>query len=374
VSAVQPRGEVLYLDVNALLTPHLTGLGRFVASLLPALADLTPLRLVHDGPDGRREVPVTAEGLPPRDVDVHAWVKRVLALPPVEHDPEEAHPHPILHTFLCPPVRRHAREMVVLYDFTPVLLPWTHTLGVQQAFWRFCSIDSALCEKAFAISRCTRADAAWLTRIPAEDVLVTYPGPSQCVEAHAWPGRVARKAQRILVVSTLEPRKNAAFLYDWFQTTKVLEPGVELWWAGPKGWLVDSATPAGGGSRPIRFLGMVSDAELCRLYREATFTIYPSLYEGFGFPVLDSLLHGAPVACSGNSSLLELDAPGVFYFDPADHASLDDACRRLLDALPMNVDGEALRQRFSWDEVARTIVGQAFEAPAGEPGRFSCAS
>src|SRR5262249_26877817 len=83
-----------------------------------------------------------------------------------------------------------------------------------------------------------------------------------------------------------------------------------------------------------RFLGMVPDARLCELYRRAAFTIYPSLYEGFGFPVLDALRHGTPVVSSFNSSLQEFAGPGGFYFDPCDPASLDAACRELLGQWP----------------------------------------
>src|SRR5262249_37076676 len=96
---------------------------------------------------------------------------------------------------------------------------------------------------------------------------------------------------------------------------------------------------------------------LCALYRRAAFTIYPSLYEGFGVPVLDSLLHGAPVACSYNSSLKEVDGDGVFFFDAGDPATVDDARRELLAARPAAIDEAALRRRFSWDVLAETVLG-----------------
>jgi glycosyltransferase involved in cell wall biosynthesis len=110
---------------------------------------------------------------------------------------------------------------------------------------------------------------------------------------------------------------------------------------------------------------VVSDEELCRLYRHAAFTIYPSLYEGFGFPVLDSLWHGTPVACSFNSSLQEFATPGVFYFDPGDPGSLDEACRELLGARPVAVDLAGLGERFSWPALARAVVAEAFARPGG---------
>jgi len=103
---------------------------------------------------------------------------------------------------------------------------------------------------------------------------------------------------------------------------------------------------------------MIPDRSLCRLYREAAFTISPSLYEGFGFPVLDSLLHETPVVSAFNSSLQEFAGPGVFYFDPCDPASLDRACDEFLAAEPSPVERADLRARFSWEGFAKTVASQ----------------
>jgi glycosyltransferase involved in cell wall biosynthesis len=105
---------------------------------------------------------------------------------------------------------------------------------------------------------------------------------------------------------------------------------------------------------------MVSDKRLCELYRQATFTIYPSLYEGFGFPVLDSLLHGAPVISSFNSSLQEFAGDGVFYFDACNSISLDAACSELIASLPLRIDRNDLHNRFSWDRLARKIISLCY--------------
>jgi glycosyltransferase involved in cell wall biosynthesis len=76
--------------------------------------------------------------------------------------------------------------------------------------------------------------------------------------------------------------------------------------------------------------------------------IYPSLYEGFGLPVLDALLHGTPVLCSGNSSLMEFAGPGVEFFDPCDSGSVDEAWDRLyLQNLP--ISRPDLADSCSWD-------------------------
>ena len=101
---------------------------------------------------------------------------------------------------------------------------------------------------------------------------------------------------------------------------------------------------------------MVTDSRLCELYREATFSIYPSLYEGFGFPVLDSLMHGAPVLCSFNSSLKEFGCQGVYYFDAGNRESLDQAWRTA-GVNPQELATEDyLRRRYSWDCLAEKVL------------------
>ena len=138
---------------------------------------------------------------------------------------------------------------------------------------------------------------------------------------------------------------------------------MELWWVGPNAWwasreLLKNLKQRRRGRRGgrIRLLGKVSDRRLCALYQQAAFTIYPSLYEGFGLPVLDSLMHRTPVLCSYHSSLQELAGPGVFYFDPCDPATLDEACRELQAAGPVTIDPGSLRERFSWEKLAQTVM------------------
>src|SRR5262249_27531201 len=156
-------------------------------------------------------------------------------------------------------------------------------------------------------------------------ITTASPGPSLCVRSHASDCEIRRSNDLILVVSTLEPRKNGQFVLDWFQTTEVLDSETQMWWVGPRGWFWKPSI-RGSGPRGVRFLGVVSDRRLCELYRRAAFTIYPSLYEGFGFPVLDSLRHQTPVVCGFHSSLQEFEGGGVHYFDPCSATSLDEAC------------------------------------------------
>ncbi len=364
-------GDPLYVEVSPMLGRNLAGIGRFAARLIEALAPLTALRLVNTigGEHARnmrlskvlrcgQEIAVTNPQLPSADPDLVQWTRRLFHRRPRRHDERLAGRCAMLYTMLRPAQRHFRRELCLLHDFTPVLMPHYHVAETCEHFGRLFTQSASLCDRLVANSHSTKADADWLCRAAPEKVVVCYPGPTLCVREHAAPERVTRRSDVVLVVSTLEPRKNGPFLFHWFMNTSVLDERTELWWVGPRGWLVNhnSGRMRETHGRKIRFLGFVPDRDLCQLYRQAAFTIYPSLYEGFGFPVLDSLRHGTPVLCSLNSSLQEFAGPGVFYFDPCDPASLDEACRELLASGPMVVDRPELDERFSWEAMARKVL------------------
>jgi glycosyltransferase involved in cell wall biosynthesis len=358
----------IYVEVCPLLTKHFTGIGRFVARMVEAMARRRPLRLVNtiQGKHAENmrlsdallcgtEVDVVGKDLPDADYDVQAWARRLFKGPRRPHDNQRASAHAGLYSMIRPAEKHFGRELCVLYDFTTMLIPALHVAETREHFGKLFTERATLCDKLVAISASTKADAAWLCNRPNDDVVVCYPGPSLCVKAHAYRGRVPRRKDIVLVVSTLEPRKNLPFLFKWFMETETLGPDAELWCVGPQGWLLELALTK-GAHRRIRYLGVVSDRRLCQLYQQAEFTIYPSLYEGFGFPVLDSLKHGTPVLCSYNSSLQEFAGPGVFYFDACDAGSLDDACRELRLARLGTVARNDLDDRFSWDVMASKVI------------------
>jgi glycosyltransferase involved in cell wall biosynthesis len=349
----------IYVDASALEENHLTGIGRFVARLVQALTRLTRLGLLTS--TAGEYIPVRG-GEAPFDLDLESWARRVLRRRRRPLNVDSAQASAVIYTALRPPIRFFRREIGILYDFTTLLLPWTHGDQSRQHFGLFFARTAPLCDKLVAISQSTKQDAKWLCAADNDHIVVGYPGPSLCVDWHACPRPVTRRDNIVLVVSALEPRKNAAFLLDWFAASAALDPDMELWWVGPRVWWASRDLLAtlehhrrGRRGARIRFLGKVSDRQLCELYQQATFTIYPSLYEGFGLPVLDSLLHNTPVVCGYHSSLQELAGPGVFFFDPCDPATLDDACRELLSSQPVAVDTENLRRRFSWSRLAETV-------------------
>ncbi len=120
----------------------------------------------------------------------------------------------------------------------------------------------------------------------------------------------------------------------------------------------------------VRFLGWVADADMEGLYAAARAFVFPSLYEGFGLPVLEAMQRGVPVACSGRSALAEVGGDAALLFDAEDPRAIADAVRSILcdDALAerLRTQGRAQAARFSWGASARgclDVYGRVLGSP-----------
>jgi glycosyltransferase involved in cell wall biosynthesis len=163
----------------------------------------------------------------------------------------------------------------------------------------------------------------------------------------------------VLATGTLEPRKNLPRL---IQAHAALGPDAPpLLLAGPSGWQLEQAL-AGAAERPaaVRQLGFVSESDLRALYRLCTVFAYPSLYEGFGLPLLEAMACGAACVTSAVSSLPEVGGDAVVYADPLSVDSIRDGLARLLGSADERRRlGAAAVERargFSWERTARETL------------------
>lgn len=185
-----------------------------------------------------------------------------------------------------------------------------------------------------------------------------------------WPDRTLTDLKRrydlpdrfVLFVGTLEPRKNVVRLIDAFLALLAeRQRDCPLVLAGKWGWQSEpigrSVTEAGAA---VHHLDFVPEEDLAPLYAAATVFCYPSLYEGFGLPVLEALQSGTPVITSAGSALAEVGGDAVRYVDPRDTEELTEALRSLLgDATErrrLSEAGITQAARFSWD---RTVMATA---------------
>jgi glycosyltransferase involved in cell wall biosynthesis len=345
----------IYIDADPFSWTHFAGIPRYTARLTLALAARIPVRFFHQAD----------ELLPPRglgwsqDQDLEDWGRRIFRgqRRPLGEPPADCIG---LHCSTRTGRRIFPYEVSILHDFCPMVVPWAFPERARDGWVRYLSEDIEASDLVVAVSHSTKADAAWFSPLDPERILVAPSGPSLCVELHGHRGPVVRSDRVGLVVSTIEPRKNMAFLFDWFHHTRLLPPDMELWCVGKLGWKISrdeiERIAYRPGGRRVRLLGNVSDHRLCELYQTAGWSIYPSKYEGFGFPILDSLRHGTPVLASHTSSMGEFDHAGVHFFDPDDPATVDRAWERLQAAATGPVARDRLDALYSWDLVAKALL------------------
>jgi glycosyltransferase involved in cell wall biosynthesis len=168
----------------------------------------------------------------------------------------------------------------------------------------------------------------------------------------------------MLAVGNLQPRKNLERLLGAFAILAPRFPEVQLALVGQKGWRgaeLDSAVRRLGLESRVRLTGYVPDVDLADLYSGAEVFCYPSLYEGFGLPVLEAMACGAPVVTSTSSSLPEVAGEAAVLVDPT---SVGELVRALGDVLSADGLRESLRRKgterasnFSWQRTAALTAG-----------------
>jgi len=272
------------------------------------------------------------------------------------------------NNFFCPRGLRHARLVYTLHDLSFLVDPsWSteaNRVGCLDGVFRAAvSADGISANSEFT----RRHFLEVFPHYPPERTAVVYPASRYSLDtpAPARPERFAHLAPAgfWLSVGSLEPRKNHRRLLEAYARSGSSLP---LVLAGGKGWLMDDFAPPAG----TVLTGYVSDSELEWLYRNCFAMLYPSLFEGFGMPVLEALASGAPVICSNTTSLPEVAGEAALLVDPLDPAAMAAAMARLASG---EVSRDSLRaagprqaRRFSWEASARKLLEiyrQSLESP-----------
>lgn len=219
-------------------------------------------------------------------------------------------------------------------------------------------------------SEATRADVIERYGVAPERVVVTPLGVDTRYQASTSTDvreQLGLRRPFVLYVGTIEPRKNLPRLIDASNHVQD-EFEHDLVLAGPDGWLMDDVEQAIAGYRfaeRLRRIGFVDDDVLAGLYREADVVAIPSLYEGFGLPVLEALSVGAVVLTSSVSSLPEVAGDAAELVDPRSIDAIADGLRRLLwdetRRSELRVLGPRRAAEFTWDRTAHLTLA-AYEA------------
>ncbi len=235
----------------------------------------------------------------------------------------------------------------------------------------------------FTISEFSRNAIIKAYRVNPKHVVVTYPGLTEKVSSIKYPRlpdgqevssmeitkKYAIAKHYILSVGTIQPRKNYERLIEAFalflQKNKQKFGTIDLVIVGKKGWLYDEILHAPkryGVEKLVKFLDFVPDNDLPALYKNALCFALPSLYEGFGLPVLEAMAQGCPVVVSNSSSLPEIAGDAGVYVNPASVESIASGLltavrqRNLMQGKIRVKKGLEQVSKFSWDKAAKETI------------------
>lgn len=264
------------------------------------------------------------------------------------------------------------RKLLIVHDLVWKLFPETATIYnrlVQRLFSKR-SIETA--DVIIAVSESTKRNLQELLGLEAKKIKVIHNGISPIFHpqgagnaAKYTAGKYGVSPNYVCAVGTLEPRKNLVRLIEAFAILKRRDGcPPQLVIAGPRGWgnlqLEKKAEKAGLTGGDVIFLGFVPDQDLPLLYSGAAVFVFPSLYEGFGLPLLEAMACGTPVVCSNRSSLPEIGVDAVLYVNPESAEEIAFAIEKILGD---SILRESLIQRglkrageFSWDSCARSFL------------------
>jgi glycosyltransferase involved in cell wall biosynthesis len=268
--------------------------------------------------------------------------------------------------------------VVVCYDLIPILFPQFYAARDVAVFTQYFRAALRFTDRFICISQRTAADLARFAEIEGgggQDILGDIRGERLGADAAQRGGSGAAlpaglsAGRFVLFVSTIEPRKNHALLLKMWHRLAAGEAGgtggFKLVFAGRRGWMVDDVLRALKDDpvfvRDIVHLPEVDDALLAALYAQTAFCVYPSLYEGFGLPVIEAHAHGKPVIASAAGALPEAAGGLAPCLDPNDVDAWTAAVARWInDPAALAAQAERVRAEFSWptwpQAVARIIA------------------
>jgi glycosyltransferase involved in cell wall biosynthesis len=368
------RTLTIGIDASRTLPAQRTGTEQYSVALIRALMVLpTPhnWRLYAPGPPPADLLP-----LPPR------WEWRALPFPRLwthlrlswevaRHRPDvlfvPAHVVPAIHP---------RATVVTVHDLGYLHFPDAHPALSRRYIDLSTRWSVRTARRVIAVSAATRDDLVTMLRVSASKISVVHHGvrPVVCVsesDMRATLERLGIMQPYVLFVGTVQPRKNLQRLIRAF--AQVVSSGLphRLVIAGRMGWLTEPIRAEVASlnlTDRVHFAGYVPDGDLPALYRGADAFAFPSLYEGFGMPVLEALAYGVLVVASNTTSLPEIVGDAGVLVDPLDEAAIGAALVRVLADTSLRarlaVVGPERAAHFSWERCAQETLA-VLEGAAG---------
>ncbi len=361
---------MIYLDIATAVHSR-AGLGRYAEKLALEVSTKRPgeIALFHNlAPDGR--VPDSLKHLPRHHIKagfkpwrMAVWLAHVGRLPFNRLVPDVKLFHSTEHLLM--PLW-NVPTVITVHDLIYKLFPEYHK---SLNYWYLNTAMPLYCRRATAIitiSESSKRDIMREYQVPEEKIHVIYEAaaphftPPTAEQITAVRHKHQLPDQYLIHLGTIEPRKNLdRLLTAVLRLRQTRFPQLKLVLAGAKGWLVDdffARIEQEQLQNAIQILGWVEDEDLPAVIAGASLAVQPSIYEGFGLPLLEHMACGQVVAASHTSSLPELGGEAAVYFDPLDTDEMAAVIGRLLN----NPAEKATRRdlsiaqasKFSWEKTA----------------------
>lgn len=273
--------------------------------------------------------------------------------------------------FVLPPVSGGIPTLLTVHDLSFVHYPEVYLAPLVRYLNRVVPTSVRRATHILADSVATKQDLIVLWDTPPEKVTVMYSGVDPQFRPIADPQLLNAVRQKydlgaapyLLTVGTVQPRKNYQLLIRAFKPIAQNWPH-NLVIAGGRGWLYEgilAEIEAQGLTGRVLLTGFVADSDLPALYSAAAIFLFPSLYEGFGLPVLEAMACGVPVMAANVSSLPEVVGEAGLLLSPQDQAAWSEHIHRLLLDAPRRARlvgaGAVQAHHFTWRKAARQLLG-----------------
>ena len=352
------------------------GIGRYVRELVTALAQLdttTEYRLFVSGVKAQKPLPpLPGANFTWRGTAITPlWLARLWQRAQIPLNVETFTGRVDLYhatDFTLPPTRFKTRTLLTVHDLSFVRVPEAASPALKAYLDAVVPRSVRRADHVLADSQATKDDLIALYNTPAEKITVLLSGVDARFKRTETPAIRAKyqipERQYILSVGTVQPRKNYIRLITALAALRASGHDVGLVIVGGKGWLEDpiyEAIRSTGMTDYVHMTGFADDADLPALYSQALITALPSLYEGFGIPVLESMACGTPVLTSNVSSLPEVAGDAAIMVAPSDQDAITEALERMITDADLRADlarrGLERAQMFTWAAAARQLAG-----------------
>ena len=262
------------------------------------------------------------------------------------------------------------KSLITVHDLGAEYLGTMHQIKQRLYLGLMTRYQLKFADKIIAVSKSTKRDIIARARIPANKIEVVYEGFDEGLFKETVPKINIfkqfdiEKGNYFLFVGTIQPRKNLHRLIEaYIETYGTVHDSPKLVLAGGKGWLSDPIyrhVYTFGLQSRIKFTGFLSNDQLVELYKNALAFVFPSLFEGFGLPILEAFSFGVPVITSDISSMPEVVGEAALLVDPYDVSDIGKAMKKIRSDPKLRKTlvqkGKVRRQKFSWKKSAEETL------------------